>query len=55
MAHFSNEEIKTTTPKEWLKVGADLGQLVNEWSDRNDLVILVADTEQPNPARYSLD
>lgn len=53
MAHFGNVEIKATTPKEWLKVGADLCQLVNAWSERDDLVVRIADTDLPNPARYN--
>lgn len=54
MAHYGNVEITATTPKEWLAVGAKLGQLVNEWSGRNDLAVLVADQiSHPNPALYN--
>ena len=54
MAHYGNVEITATTPKEWLAVGAKLGQLVNEWSGRNDLAVLIADQiSHPNPALYN--
>jgi hypothetical protein len=39
MSHFgidTNIEIKT--PDEWLKVGSQIGQLVNDWAMRTDLV-----------------
>ncbi|NBR26181.1 MAG: hypothetical protein EBU08_20835, partial [Micrococcales bacterium] len=29
------------TPPEWLKVGAQLGELVNTWSGRSDIVAYV--------------
>lgn len=54
MAHYGNVEITATTPKEWLAVGAKLGQLVNEWSGRNDLAVLIAhEISHPNPALYN--
>lgn len=54
MAHYGNVEITATTPKEWLAVGAKLGQLVNEWSGRNDLAVLIAhEIAHPNPALYN--
>ena len=54
MAHYGNVEITATTPKEWLAIGAKLGQLVNEWSGRNDLAVLIADKiSHPNPALYN--
>jgi hypothetical protein len=54
MAHYGNVEITATTPKEWLAVGAKLGQLVNEWSGRNDLAVLIAhEISNPSPALYN--
>lgn len=45
MSHFGTEtEIKNTTPSEWLKVGADIGRLVNNWAVRSDLVAHISET-----------
>jgi hypothetical protein len=54
MSHFgtSKTEIKHT-PKEWLKIGSQIGQLVNKWSERNDLVAYVGEElSAPVPALY---
>jgi hypothetical protein len=42
MSHFgkSSTAVKST-PKEWLKVGSEIGRLVNKWAERNDLVVYV--------------
>lgn len=32
---------KITTPREWLKVGAEVGTLVNKWAKRGDLIAMV--------------
>jgi hypothetical protein len=57
MSHFGNEiKIDTTTPPEWLRTGARIGNLVNQWSLRDDLVVLMSDTiDAPIAARYSPD
>jgi hypothetical protein len=57
MSHFGNNiKIETTTPPEWLRTGARIGQLVNQWSIRNDLAVLMSDTiDAPIAARYSPD
>lgn len=40
MAHFSNKATtRQPTPSEWLSVGSKIGQLVNDWSLRDDLVV----------------
>lgn len=40
MAHFSTKATtRQPTPSEWLQVGSKIGQLVNDWSLRNDLVV----------------
>lgn len=45
MAHFGTEtKIDSTTPAEWLKVGAQIGELVNNWSMRSDLVAHISET-----------
>lgn len=45
MSHFgTSTEIKNTTPAEWLKVGADIGRLVNNWAVRSDLVAHISET-----------
>jgi hypothetical protein len=42
MAHFAHTETRARrTPPEWLRVGATIGQLVNEWSSRDDLIAYV--------------
>lgn len=55
MAHYSNNiEVKGTTPREWLRIGATIGQLVNEWSFRSDLVVrLGVDTDSGAPAAFN--
>jgi hypothetical protein len=53
--HFShNNKIEARTPQEWLGVGAKIGQLVNEWSFRDDLVVMLGDaTESGAPAMFN--
>jgi len=42
MTHFgTNTSGVKETPKEWLKVGSEIGRLVNKWAERNDLVVYV--------------
>jgi hypothetical protein len=44
MSHFTvGEGIEKTTPSEWLKVGSQIGTLVNEWSERDDLIVYVGE------------
>lgn len=44
MSHFGHDtKISRTTPVEWLAVGAKIGELVNEWSLRSDLVAYVGE------------
>jgi hypothetical protein len=54
MSHFgeSTSGVKAT-PTEWLKVGSQIGQLVNRWAERNDLVVYVGgEMSAPAPALY---
>ena len=45
MAHLKFDEKRgETTPSEWLAVGAQIGELVNTWSDRSDLITCVSKT-----------
>ena len=55
MAHLRFSGTKTgATPREWLKVGRDIGYLANKWSIRNDLVAYVGPgAGGPAPACYS--
>jgi hypothetical protein len=55
MAHYSTTiEAKSTTPTEWLRVGAGVGKLVNEWSFRTDLVVkLGTETTSGAPASFN--
>lgn len=41
MAHYvSRLDTRTsTTPKEWLEVCSQIGELINNWADRNDIVV----------------
>lgn len=42
MVHFGTDvSTSRTTPTPWLRVGAQIGSLVNEWADRDDLVVYV--------------
>lgn len=44
MTHFNSDaQIERTTPPEWLKVGSNIGHLVNDWAGRSDLVAYVGD------------
>lgn len=44
MTHFnSGAQVERTTPPEWLRVGSNIGQLVNDWAGRSDLVAYVGD------------
>jgi hypothetical protein len=55
MTHYSTEiDIKSSTPSEWLRVGANIGALVNEWSFRTDLVVkLGTETVSGAPAAFN--
>ena len=44
MAHYGIAETRKSTPGEWLRTGAQIGALVNDWSFRNDLVVNLGDT-----------
>ena len=54
MTHFgTNTSGVKETPKEWLKVGSEIGRLVNKWAERNDLVVYVgADMSAPVSALF---
>jgi hypothetical protein len=54
MTHFgTNTSGIKETPKEWLKVGSEIGRLVNKWAERNDLVVYVgADMSAPVSALF---
>jgi hypothetical protein len=55
MAHIKMSETRAeATPKEWLGVGRDIGQLANKWSLRDDLVAYVGPgAGGPAPACYN--
>jgi len=57
MSHFGNNtKIEIKTPDEWLKVGSQIGQLVNNWSMRTDLVAHIGERigeEHGAPAAYN--
>ena len=55
MAHIKVSETRAeATPKEWLGVGRDVGQLANKWSLRDDLVAYVGPgAGGPAPACYN--
>ena len=59
MSHFHNKAAdyaQLTTPKEWLVVGSQIGKLVNDWSERSDLVVSLGDyTNSGAPALYTPD
>jgi hypothetical protein len=42
MTHFGHNVVaRRTTSSKWLKVGASIGSMVNEWSGRGDLTVFV--------------
>jgi hypothetical protein len=42
MTHFGHDvDTRRTTSPKWLKVGASIGSMVNEWSGRGDLTVFV--------------
>lgn len=55
MAHFGNGlETRKSTPGEWLRTGAQIGTLVNDWSFRTDLVVNLGDsTVSGAPAAFN--
>jgi hypothetical protein len=54
MSHFGTSKTAVkNTPSEWLKVGSQVGQLVNKWAERNDLVVYVGEImSAPAPALF---
>jgi hypothetical protein len=55
MKHLSfTEQRAGTTPAEWLRVGSTIGQFVNRWAERDDLVVFVGkDAGQGYAAAYN--
>ena len=55
MTHFGTDVVgKKTTPSEWLRVGAQIGTLANEWAYRGDLVVFVGpEASAPAPAIFN--
>jgi hypothetical protein len=54
MAHYGIAETRKSTPSEWLRTGAQIGALVNDWSFRNDLVVNLGETTVSGaPAAFS--
>lgn len=56
MGHLNIDKSRSgvSTPPEWLGVGSAIGQLVNLWSDRDDLVALLGeDAGNGSPASYN--
>ena len=54
MSHFGTSKTAVkNTPSEWLNVGSQVGQLVNKWAERNDLVVYVGEImSAPAPALF---
>ena len=54
MGHFAHGETRAEAPpREWMKVGSEVGQLANEWAGRSDLVAYVGPgAGGPAPARF---
>lgn len=54
MSHFGTSKTAVkNTPSEWLKVGSQVGKLVNTWAERNDLVVYVGEVmSAPAPALF---
>lgn len=57
MTHYATKNPGVTsgirTPGDWLPIGAQIGRLVNEWSARSDLaVVLNSTTSGGHPALY---
>lgn len=55
MGHFKTKNTRAeNTHPSWLKTGSQIGQLVNEWARRSDLVVYVGPgAGGPAPAAYS--
>ena len=54
MAHYGIAETRKSTPGEWLRTGAQIGSLVNDWSFRTDLVVNLGETTVSGaPAAFS--
>jgi hypothetical protein len=54
MAHFSNDlKVRSATPVEWLGVGAQIGNIVNAWALREDLVVNLGKTTIGAPAAFN--
>lgn len=55
MSHFGHSvKITNTTPKEWLRTGKEISDLVNKWSQRGDIVALVnTEISAPVPALFN--
>jgi hypothetical protein len=56
MTHFGTTVRVKATDVMWLKTGSQVGQLVNEWSDRTDIIAYVSDTageEAKAPAAFN--
>lgn len=54
MAHYGITETRKSTPGEWLRTGAQIGSLVNDWSFRTDLVVNLGDsTVSGAPAAFN--
>ena len=55
MTHYSTQlQMRGATEPEWLRIGAAVGNLVNEWAYRNDIVAYVGDhTLSQAPAAFN--
>ena len=54
MAHYGIAETRKSTPGEWLRTGAQIGSLVNDWSFRTDLIVNLGETTVSGaPAAFS--
>jgi len=57
MTHFGTSvKIKQDTDSQWLSVGSTIGEMVNDWSNRSDIIAYVSDTagaEAGAPAAFN--
>ena len=50
MSHYKVGDTRAeATPREWLGVGRQIGELANEWAGRNDMVAYVGPPSANSP------
>jgi hypothetical protein len=55
MTHFGTDvATRQSTPSEWLQVGRQIGELVNDWAGRSDLAVFIGpEASAPAPAIFN--